>query len=82
MQLWEERQHGVPTAADLQRLSEPMSLLMSSEEGGFARDGFWLEDAQGRRKPIQAGYVDLVVNERTVADGDFDEIFSHELWGT
>ena len=79
MLLWEERQHGGATAADQQRLSEPMSLLMSTEEGGFARDGFWLEDAEGQRRLIQAGYVDLVVDERSVADGDFDEIFSHEL---
>lgn len=78
MQLWEERRHGAASAADEQRLSEPMSLLMSNEEGGFARDGFWLENAKGRRL-IHAGYVDLVVDERTVADGDFDEIFSHEL---
>jgi hypothetical protein len=78
MQLWEERRHGAASAADEQRLSEPMSLLMSNEEGGFARDGFWLENAKGRQL-IQAGYVDLVVDERSVADGDFDEIFSHEL---
>jgi hypothetical protein len=76
--LWEHRQQAT-AAAPPQRLTEPMALLMSTEEGGFARDGYWLEDAEGHRRLILAGYVDLVVNERSVADGDFDEIFSHEL---
>ncbi|MGC9973014.1 MAG: helix-hairpin-helix domain-containing protein [Bryobacteraceae bacterium] len=60
-------------------LTAPMYLLMSTEEGGFARFGFWLQDATGKRKLVLAGYVDLVVGENSVDTGDLEEIFSHEL---
>src|SRR5271169_509719 len=52
---------------------------MSQEEGGFARHGFWLEDAKGQRQLVLAGYVDLVVDQESVEDGNLEEIFSHEL---
>ena len=57
----------------------PMYLLMSTEEGGFARFGFWLEEAHGKRQLLYRRYVDLVVDERSVRTGGFEEIFSHEL---
>jgi len=60
-------------------LAAPMYLLMSTEEGGFARFGFWLEDASGKRKLVLAGYVDLVISQQSIDRGDFEEIFSHEL---
>jgi hypothetical protein len=60
-------------------LAAPMYLLMSAEEGGFARFGFWLEDAAATRKLVLSGYVDLVVSQNSVDTGDFEEIFSHEL---
>jgi hypothetical protein len=62
-----------------EELTAPMYLLMSTEEGGFARFGFWLENANGERKLVLAGYVDLVVTEDSVETGGFEEIFSHEL---
>ena len=66
-------------AAIEEALSAPMYLLMSTEEGGYARFGFWLEDATGKRRLVLAGYVDLVVRDDSVDSGDFEEIFSHEL---
>jgi len=68
-----------PGRGDEQRLKEPMYLLLSGEEGGYARYGFWLEDARGGRRLVWAGYVDLVVDEEGIADGNLEEIFSHEL---
>ena len=62
-----------------QYLTAPTYLLMSQEEGGFARHGFWLEDAKGQRQLMLAGYVDLVVDQESVEDGSLEEIFSHEL---
>lgn len=62
-----------------QYLTTPAYLLMSREEGGFARHGFWLEDAKGQRELVLAGYVDLVVDQESVEDGNLEEIFSHEL---
>jgi hypothetical protein len=60
-------------------LHAPMYLLISGEEGGFARFGFWLEDDARKRQLILAGYVDLVITDDSVNTGDFEEIFSHEL---
>jgi hypothetical protein len=71
--------HREPGRDEEQRLKEPMSLLLSGEEGGFARYGFWLEDPRGGRQLVWAGYVDLVVDEGGIDDGDLEEIFSHEL---
>jgi len=62
-----------------QYLNAPTYLLMSQEEGGFARHGFWLEDPKGQQQLVLAGYVDLVVNQDSVKDGNLEEIFSHEL---
>jgi hypothetical protein len=47
----------------------PMYLLLSNEEGGFARYGFWMERANGRRELVMAGYVDLVVSQEGVDSG-------------
>ncbi len=58
---------------------KPMYLLLSNEEGGFARYGFWMERANGRRELVMTGYVDLVVDQRSVTSGDFEETFCHEL---
>ncbi len=60
-------------------LVAPMYLLLSTEEGGFPRFGFWLQDAGERRRLVMAGYVDLVVSAESVDTGGFEEIFSHEL---
>jgi hypothetical protein len=68
-----------PGRGDEQRLKEPMYLLLSGEEGGYARYGFWLEDPRGGKRLVRAGYVDLVVDEEGIADGNLEEIFSHEL---
>jgi hypothetical protein len=53
-------------------------LLLSLEEGGFPRQGFWLQEAGGTRW-VGDPYVDLVVDADSVADGTFEEIFAHEL---
>jgi len=68
-----------PGRAAEPRLTEPMYLLLSGEEGGFARFGFWLEDPRAGRRLVMAGYVDLVVDEGDVDSGGLEEIFSHEL---
>ena len=44
-------------------LTAPMYLLMSNEEGGFARFGFWLQDAAGKQRLEMAGYVDMVFGD-------------------
>jgi hypothetical protein len=73
------RMLGDPIGGGRERWKEPMYLLLSGEEGGFARYGFWLEDPHAGRRLVLAGYVDLVVDEEDIADGNLEEIFSHEL---
>lgn len=53
-------------------------LLLSQEDGGFARHGFWLKEADGTRW-VDEPMVDLVVDKGSIEDGSFEEIFAHEL---
>jgi helix-hairpin-helix protein len=55
----------------------PLWLYLSEEEGGFARVGFWLRE-DGADRYVPDPFVDLVVDEKSVREGDFEEIFSHE----
>ena len=50
----------------------PTYLLMSTEEDGFARFGFWLQDSAGKRR-LSAGHVDWLIGDL------YDEIFSQEV---
>jgi DNA uptake protein ComE-like DNA-binding protein len=68
-----------PIEGGLERWKEPMYLLLSGEEGGFARYGFWLQDPHAGTHLVLAGYVDLAVDEEGIAEGNLEEIFSHEL---
>jgi hypothetical protein len=56
----------------------PTWLYLSQEEGGFARSGFWLQDANGTTF-VAEPFVDLVVGADSVEDGSFEEVFAHEL---
>ncbi len=64
-----------------QRLSgqsmQPTWLLLTDEEGGFAKRGFWLRE-HGHDRFVDQPYVALVVDADSIADGSFEEIFAHE----
>ena len=70
------RRTGVP---DDPEFANPIYLLLSQEQGGYARRDFFLESSEGERIFISADYIDLIVDDDSVASGDFEEIFSHEL---
>ncbi|HEY9104554.1 ComEA family DNA-binding protein [Chitinimonas sp.] len=57
---------------------QPTWLLNAEEDGGFARRGFWLRGKGGEQWQAEP-YVDLPVDEASVEDGGFEEIFAHEL---
>jgi hypothetical protein len=59
---------GKGASADADGLRGPAYLLLSQEEGGFARFGFWLEKG-GSARYLAAGYVDLVVDDDDVESG-------------
>lgn len=53
-------------------------LYLSTKDGGFARSGFWLRE-ENRSRYVAEPFVDLVVTVESVRNGDFEEIFAHEL---
>jgi DNA uptake protein ComE-like DNA-binding protein len=57
---------------------QPTWLMLTDEEGGFAKRGFWLREG-GRDRFVDQPFVALVVDARSIADGSFEEIFAHEL---
>lgn len=59
-------------------LAGPLCLLLSEEEGGFARHGFWLEE-NGHRVPMPVSYVDVVAGDYHLERGDFESTFAHEM---
>jgi hypothetical protein len=78
-QINELTQQGMRGSDRYKELDCPLYLLLSQEEGGFARKGFWLQGQDGRRRYVAAHYVDLVVDQAGMDRGDFEEIFAHEL---
>jgi hypothetical protein len=73
---------GLKLDEQAQRISgqvvQPTWLMLTEEEGGFARRGFWLREG-GRDRFVDQPFVALVVDARSIADGSFEEIFAHEL---
>ena len=57
---------------------QPTFLLVSAEEGGFARRGFWLMRGAGDPEWHADPYVNLAVDADSIEDGSFEEIFAHE----
>jgi len=53
-------------------------LMLALEDGGFARCGFWLQDG-GKQRWLNECMVDLVVDQDSIADGSFEEIYAHEI---
>jgi len=60
-------------------LDQPIHLNLSKRQGGFGKIGFFLKDGDGPAAFVNAGYVDLVVDSRSVEEGRLEEIFPHEL---
>lgn len=59
-------------------VGSPSWLFLATEDGGFARRGFWLRE-NGAERWVGDAFVDLVVDEESVSDGSFEEIFAHEM---
>jgi len=68
-----------PAPADCSELADESIVYLSAEDGGFARRGFWLQDAGGSTRYCDALYVDMSVDPRDLADGSFTEVFAHEM---
>lgn len=64
-------------------LNEPTYFFLSDRQGGFAANGFWLEETDGSLRDMsQMSYVDIQfeIGELDGDDfGDVNQIFPHEL---
>lgn len=64
-------------------LDEPTYLFISDRAGGFARQGFWLEAADGTLHEVrEVSYVDMQFDADDLRGDDFgdaDQTFAHEL---
>ena len=56
---------------------QPTWLMLTEEEGGFAKCGFWIRENDSDRF-VDQPYVALVVDAASIADGGFEETFAHE----
>ena len=59
-------------------VAAPTWLYLSTEDGGFARKGFWLSEGDAQRY-VPDPFVDLVVDGASIENGAFEEIFAHEM---
>ncbi|ENY81022.1 hypothetical protein EBMC1_11830 [Sphingopyxis sp. MC1] len=54
-------------------------VYLSDEDGGFARKDLFIEDGKGRRALCRDYFIDLTVDEASIADGQFEEVLAHEF---
>jgi hypothetical protein len=60
-------------------LPQAVYILLSEEDGGYARQGFYIADA-GRTTLCEDHYIDLTADTGSIASGEFEEVLAHE-WG-
>lgn len=60
---------------------EPAYLLLSSEQGGFPRFGFWLRGVDGDSEKRDVPYIELVKKDRKAEDelASMPQIYPHEM---
>lgn len=61
-------------------LPEAVLVFLSDEDGGYARQRFYMADASGKPVLCEDHFIDLTVDEASIASGEFEEVLAHE-WG-
>jgi hypothetical protein len=61
-------------------LPQALYLLLSAEDGGYARQGFYVAEASGQTTLCQDHFIDLTADAASIASGEFEEVLAHE-WG-
>ncbi|MGQ5702345.1 hypothetical protein ACUJ46_09885 [Sandaracinobacteroides sp. A072] len=69
-----------PIKAHCPALPEAVFILLSDEDGGYARHGFHLQGPDGRTSRCNDHFIDLTADEASIASGEFEEVLAHE-WG-
>lgn len=57
---------------------EGIAILLSDEDGGFARKDFYVEAPAGQRTFCPDYYIDITLDDASLEDGTFEEVLSHE----
>ena len=60
-------------------LPQAVYVLLSDEDGGYARQGFFVEDG-APASLCEDHFIDITADAGSVADGAFEEVLAHE-WG-
>lgn len=61
-------------------LPEAVFVFLSDEDGGYARQRFYVADAAGKPVLCEDHFIDLTADEASIASGEFEEVLAHE-WG-
>ncbi len=61
-------------------LPEAVFVFLSDEDGGYARQRFYSANAKGKPVLCEDHFIDLTVDEASIASGEFEEVLAHE-WG-
>lgn len=61
-------------------LPEAVYVYLSEEDGGYARQRFFVTDASGKPVLCEDHFIDLTADEASIASGEFEEVLAHE-WG-
>ncbi|MBA3812487.1 MAG: hypothetical protein H0X27_12745, partial [Caulobacteraceae bacterium] len=60
-------------------LGRSVLILFSDEDGGYARKGFFVKGEDGATRFCGDHYIDLTVDEESLASGEFEEVLAHEF---
>jgi hypothetical protein len=55
-------------------------VFLSDEDGGFARQGFFVDPDAGEPAFCGDHFIDVTADEASIASGEFEEVLAHE-WG-
>lgn len=55
-----------------------ITIYLSDEDGGYARQGFIVENASGAWQTCDDAFIDLTVDDASLASGEFEEVLAHE----
>lgn len=65
-------------ATDCPQLGTALIVFLSDEDGGFARKDFLLSDGSGRTTLCADYFIDLTVDQKSIDNGEFEEVLAHE----
>lgn len=63
---------------DCPDLGNAVIVFLSEEDGGYARKDLFLQEGPGAPRLCADYYIDITVDPKSIDDGEFEEVLSHE----